>query len=101
MPHHPKFQVILMHIPDYSICFNMNPHTRSTPNHFDPISIKHGTNYCTARSLLDCQLKQVEAEMTDIMKFNDSVLMTIPSIGYINSEMILGEIADIPFLHPE
>ena len=45
--------------------------------------------------LLDSQLKQVEAEMADIMKFNDSVLMTIPGIGYINGGMILGEIGDI------
>ena len=29
------------------------------------------------------------------MKFNDSVIMTIPSIGYINGGMILGEIGDI------
>ncbi|GAB1475511.1 hypothetical protein MASR2M70_03430 [Bacillota bacterium] len=29
------------------------------------------------------------------MKFNDSVLMTIPGIGYINGGMILGEIGDI------
>ena len=42
--------------------------------------------------LLDSQLEQVEAEMTDIMKFNDSVIMTIPGIGYINGGMILGEI---------
>ena len=33
--------------------------------------------------------------MTDIMKFNDSVIMTIPSIGYINGGMILGEIGNI------
>ena len=45
--------------------------------------------------LLDSQLKQIEAEMTDIMKFHDSVLMTIPGIGYINGGMILGEIGDI------
>ena len=45
--------------------------------------------------LLDSQLKQVEAEMAEIMKFNDSVLMTIPGIGYINGGMILGEIGDI------
>ena len=39
--------------------------------------------------------------MTDIMKFNDSVIMTIPSIGYINGSMILGEIGDIHrFSHP-
>ena len=32
--------------------------------------------------LLDSQLEKIEAEMTDIMKFNDSVIMTIPSIVY-------------------
>lgn len=45
--------------------------------------------------LLDSQLEQVETEMTDIMKFNDSVIMTIPGIGYINGGMILGEIGDV------
>ena len=45
--------------------------------------------------LLDSQLDKIEAEMTDIMKFNDSVIMTIPGIGYINSGMILGKIGDI------
>ena len=29
------------------------------------------------------------------MKFNDSVIMTIPDIGYINGGLILGEISDI------
>ncbi len=33
--------------------------------------------------------------MTQIMKFNDSVIMAIPGIGYINGGMILGEIGDI------
>ena len=45
--------------------------------------------------LLDSQLERVEAEMTDIMKDHDSVIMTIPGIGYINGGMILGEIGDI------
>lgn len=45
--------------------------------------------------LLDSQLEKIEAEMTDIMKFNDSVIMTIPGIGYINGGMILGEIGDV------
>ncbi len=45
--------------------------------------------------LLDSQLERIEAEMTEIMKFNDSVIMTIPGIGYINGGMILGEIGDI------
>ena len=33
--------------------------------------------------------------MTEIMKYNDSVIMTIPGIGYISGGMILGEIGDI------
>ena len=51
--------------------------------------------------LLDSQLNKIEAEMTDIMNFNESVIMTIPGIGYINGGMILGEIGDIHrFLSP-
>ena len=45
--------------------------------------------------LLDSQLDSVETEMTEIMKYNDSVIMTIPGIGYISGGMILGEIGDI------
>lgn len=45
--------------------------------------------------LLNSQLDRVEAEMTEIVKFLHSVLMTIPGIGYINGGMILGEIGDI------
>lgn len=45
--------------------------------------------------LLDSQLNKIEEEMTDIMKFNESVIMTIPGIGYINGGMILGEIGNI------
>lgn len=45
--------------------------------------------------LLDSQLNSVAAQMTEIMKFHDSVIMTIPGIGYINGGMILGEIGDI------
>lgn len=37
----------------------------------------------------------VEAEMTEIVKYNDSVIMTISGIGYINGGMILGKISDI------
>ena len=44
--------------------------------------------------LLDSQINKVEAEMTDIKKFNDSVIMTIPGIGPINVGMILGEIGE-------
>ena len=33
--------------------------------------------------------------MTEIMTFHDSVIMTIPGIGYINGGIILGEIGDI------
>lgn len=45
--------------------------------------------------LLNSQLNSVEAEMTEIMKFNDPAIMTILGIGYINGGMILGEIGDI------
>ena len=45
--------------------------------------------------LLDRQLEQIESEMTDIVKSLDSVIMTIPGIGYVNGGMILGEIGDI------
>ena len=45
--------------------------------------------------LLDSQLNKIVEEMTDIMKFNDSVIMTSPEIGYINGGMILGEIGNI------
>ena len=33
--------------------------------------------------------------MTDIVKSLDSVIMTIPGIGYVNGGMILGELGDI------
>ena len=45
--------------------------------------------------LLDSQLKKVETEMNEIMKFYDSVIMTIPGIGYINGGIIFGEIGGI------
>ena len=47
--------------------------------------------------LLNDQLDKVETEMTEIMKYNDSVIITILGIGYINSGMILSEIGVI---HP-
>ena len=34
--------------------------------------------------LLDSQLEKIEAIMTEIMKFNDSAIKTIPGIGYTN-----------------
>ena len=45
--------------------------------------------------LLDSQLCKIESEMTEIMQCIDSVIMTIPGIGYINGGMILGEIGNI------
>lgn len=45
--------------------------------------------------LLDRQINDVKSEMTEIMLELDSVIMTIPGIGYINGGMILGEIGDI------
>ena len=59
------------------------------------ISSMHMTHTIVQIELLDSQLERVEAEMTEIMKFNDSVIMNIPGIGYINGGMILGEIGDI------
>ena len=53
------------------------------------------THSIAQTELLDSQLNKIEEEMTDIMKFNDSVIMTIPGIGYINGGMILGEIGNI------
>ena len=53
------------------------------------------THTITQIELLDSQLDSIETEMTDIMKYNDSVIMTIPGIGYINGGMILGEIGNI------
>lgn len=45
--------------------------------------------------LLNSQLDNIEAQMAGIMKFHDSVIMTIPGIDYINDRMTLGEIDDI------
>ena len=45
--------------------------------------------------LLDRQLEMIESEMKDIVLSLDSVIMTIPGIGYVNGGMILGEIGDI------
>ncbi|MCH3987330.1 MAG: IS110 family transposase [Lachnospiraceae bacterium] len=45
--------------------------------------------------LLDRLIKDVESQMTEIMLGLDSVIMTIPGIGYINGGMMLGEIGDI------
>ena len=51
--------------------------------------------------LLDRQVKNIESQMTDIMSGLDSVIMTIPGMGYVNGGMILGEIGDIHrFLKP-
>ena len=45
--------------------------------------------------LLDRQIELLESEMADIVRSLDSVIMTIPGIGYVNGGMILGEIGDI------
>ena len=45
--------------------------------------------------LLDRHVKDIETQMTEIMLGLDSVIMTIPGIGYVNGGMILGEIGDI------
>lgn len=51
--------------------------------------------------LLDRQLIEVHANIETIMASLDSVIMTVPGIGYLNGAMILGEIGDIHrFSHP-
>lgn len=45
--------------------------------------------------LLDEQITRMETEMTEIMRFNDSVIMTIPVIGCLNGGMLLGKIGDL------
>ena len=45
--------------------------------------------------LLDSQVERIESEMKDIVLSLDSVIMTVPGIGYVNGGMILGEIGDI------
>ena len=55
----------------------------------------HITHSIAHIELFDSQLSKIEFEMTDIMQCTDSVIMTIPGIGYINGEMILGEIGNI------
>ena len=41
------------------------------------------------------QLTEVEASIREIMDKMDSVIKTIPGIGYLNGAMIIGEIGDI------
>ena len=45
--------------------------------------------------LLDSQVDKVESDMEDVVTSLNSVIMTIPGIGFINGGMILGEIGDI------
>lgn len=45
--------------------------------------------------LLDKQIQTVESHMEQLVRFQDSVIMTIPGISYVNGGMILGEIGDI------
>lgn len=41
------------------------------------------------------QLAEIEATIKDIMESMDSVIKTIPGIGFLNGAMIIGEIGDI------
>lgn len=51
--------------------------------------------------LYDRQNGEVLVQIESIMKDFDSVIMTIPGIGYLNGAMILGEIGEISrFSHP-
>ena len=80
--------------PEIQYFFKSGLHQKSVGANDSAISIQI-TQTIQQIELLDSQLEKIEAEMTDIMKFNDSVIMTIPGIGYINGGMILGEIGDI------
>ena len=44
---------------------------------------------------MDSQLNKIESEIEDTVKSLDSVILSIPGIGYINGGMILGEIGEI------
>ena len=46
-------------------------------------------------ALFDRQEGEVLAEIESIMESLDSVILTVPGIGYLNGAMILGEIGDI------
>ena len=67
---------------------------KSVSNSDSTVSIQI-TQTISQIELLDSQINRVEAEVTEIMKFNNSVIMTILEIRYINGGMILGEIGDI------
>ena len=74
--------------------FKSGLHQKSVGTSDSTLSIQ--ITYTIAQiELLDSQLNKIEEEMTDIMKFNGSFIMTIPGIGYINGGMILGEIGNI------
>lgn len=45
--------------------------------------------------LLEQQIEEIDAIITDTMKQLNSVITTVPGIGYIDGAMILGEIGDI------
>lgn len=45
--------------------------------------------------LLEQQVKELDELITDTMKKLNSVILTVPGIGYIDGAMILGEIGDI------
>ena len=44
----------------------------------------------------DRQMDHVEADMTDIIKYFDSLVITIPEINCINGIIILDEIGGMP-----
>ena len=80
--------------PELQYFFKSGLHQKSVGTSDCTLSIQI-THSIAQIELLDSQLNKIEEEMTDIMKFNESVIMTIPSIGYINGGMILGEIGNI------
>lgn len=45
--------------------------------------------------LLECQLEEIESSIKEFMDKINSVIMSVPGIGFINGAMIIGEIGDI------
>ena len=80
--------------PELQYFFKSGLHQKSVGTSDSALSIQI-THSIAQIELLDSQLNKIEEEMTDIMKFNESVIMIIPGIGYINGGMILGEICNI------
>ena len=82
-----------MHMTHLANLLKVNSHGHFTKEQAKELRVLAQKSVGANDSAISIQITQTE--MTDIMKYNDSVIMTIPGIGYINGGMILGEIGDI------